>query len=107
MNSFLIGILNVVNQVLALFLIILGTITGATRSFDAYYPIAQPWAGIVGGILGFLSGIVAAGLVCGLIAAIVSISRELTAIRLEMTVAPPAYPRPYPPEGDKTGGRRV
>jgi uncharacterized protein YqgC (DUF456 family) len=91
MNGFLIGILNIVNQLLALFIIVSATIAGAQGQFAAYYGAyapTQPWPALVGGILGFIAGLIVAGLVCGFVAAIVTISRELTVIRDHLAYPP-------------------
>jgi hypothetical protein len=88
MNDFLIGILSLLNQLLAILIILAATIGGASQPTESLYAVGQPWQMLVGGLIGFLAGLVSAGLVCGLIAAIVTISRELTAIRAHMGVFP-------------------
>jgi hypothetical protein len=94
MNRFLIGVLNVINQILAVLIILGATVTGATHPVEPYTALDQPWPMLVGGVIGFVSGLVTAALVCGLIAAIVTISRELTWLRLERGRLA------YPPPGD-------
>lgn len=83
MNRLLIGILDIVNKVLALFLIVSATIEGYRGGFAGrYYPEALPpsehvlWA-----VIGFIIGLVLAGIFAGFIAAIVTIARELTTMR--------------------------
>jgi len=91
MNRMLIGTLSVVNQLLALFFIISGVVTGIEAPFEAFHGVprlTQPWGAALGGILGLIAGIIVAGLVCGFVAAIVTISRELAVIRDRLAYPP-------------------
>jgi hypothetical protein len=85
MNRLLIGILDIVNKLLALFMIVSATIEGYRGDLAArFYAVAVPalpaehllWAAI-----GFVVGLVLAGTFAGFIAAIVTIARELSAMR--------------------------
>jgi hypothetical protein len=88
MNHFLIGILSLVNQVLAVILIVGATVSGVAQPMGGYYSVPQPWSYAIGGVVGFIAGLIAAAVVCGTIAAIVTIARELSAIRAHMSVVP-------------------
>jgi hypothetical protein len=88
MNNFLIGILSLVNQILAVVLIVGATLGGVTQPMGDYYAAPQPWGYVIGGVVGLIGGLIAAAVVCGTIAAIVTIARELSAIRAHMSVVP-------------------
>jgi hypothetical protein len=88
MNHFLIGVLSLINQILAVLLIIGGTLSGITQPMSAYYSVPQPWSYLIGGLLGLIGGLIAAAVVCGTIAAIVTMARELSAIRAHMSIVP-------------------
>jgi hypothetical protein len=88
MNNFLIGVLSLVNQILAVLLIIGGTLSGIAQPMGGYYSVPQPWSFVIGGVVGLIGGLIAAAIVCGTIAAIVTIARELSAIRAHMSVVP-------------------
>ncbi|HZS85350.1 MAG TPA: hypothetical protein VFA50_20945 [Stellaceae bacterium] len=98
MNGFLVGILNVLNQLLAIFLIVSGTIAGVHGRFEPYYGAYGPpqsWEAVIGGVIGFVCGIIAAGLICGFVALIITISRELNLIR-DRLAYPPIVSAPPP-----------
>lgn len=98
MNRLLIGILDIINKLLALLIIISATIEGYRGDFAEGY-IAQPasvaqqalWT-----VIGFIIGLALAGIFSGFIAAIITIARELSALRELMAVRvwnnPPAPP---------------
>jgi hypothetical protein len=92
MNWLLITILDVVNKLLALFIIVSSTLSGYVDQFRAYLGpdyTGEPYR-ILGAIFGFIAGVIAAGIVSGLIAAVITISREMTAMRILLeTRAPP------------------
>jgi hypothetical protein len=88
MNHFLIGVLSLVNQILAVILIVGATLSGIAQPMGGYYDVPQPWSYVVGAVTGLIGGLVAAALVCGIIAAIVTIARELTAIRVQTSMGP-------------------
>ena len=69
MNKFLASSIAFVNQLLAVVLIVIGSLAGA----------ADNW-GIVGGFLGFIVAVI----VCGTLALLVDIRDELTTIRKEL-----------------------
>ncbi|HEX7967855.1 MAG TPA: hypothetical protein VF502_06520 [Stellaceae bacterium] len=87
LNRLLIAILDVINKLLALFLILSSTAAG-------YYGNAWPYIGegyveprsILGAVIGFLVGLALAGIFSGFLAAIITIARELTALRELMAV---------------------
>lgn len=85
MNRALIGILDIVNKVLALFLIASSTISGYYGQFRGYYGYGDSEftnvQRILGTVGGFVLGLVLAGLVSGLVAAIITNCRETTSIR--------------------------
>jgi hypothetical protein len=82
MNRLLIGILDVLNKLLALFIVISSTVSGYLGNFQQYLGGYQG-AGVrvFTTIVGFVLGVIAAALVSGLLAAVININRELEAIR--------------------------
>lgn len=100
MNRLLIGILDVVNKVIALFIIVSSTVEGylgdftAYGDFSAYVPQGLPYR-ILWAVIGFVIGLVVAGIVSGLLAAIITIARELTTLRTLVSVGA-APPQPLP-----------
>jgi hypothetical protein len=88
MNNFLIGILSLVNQILAVLLIVGATLGGIAQPMGFYDAVPRPWGNVIGGVIGLIGGLIAAAVVCGTIAAIVTIARELSAIRAHMSVVP-------------------
>lgn len=91
MNRLLIGILDILNKLLAIVLIVSSTISGYYGEFDGYVvAIADPLHRVFATLIGFVVGIVAAALVSGLLAAIITIAREtmtIHALLLERTLA--------------------
>jgi hypothetical protein len=97
MNRLLIGILDIINKLLALLIIISATIEGYRGDFAGSYFVAPAsvaqqalWTAI-----GFVLGLALAGVFSGFIAAIVTIARELTALRELMAVR--VWTNPPPP----------
>jgi hypothetical protein len=87
MNRLLIGILDIVNKLLAIFIVLSSTVSGYLGQIPYYDPgDLTPGTQVVGAIAGFIAGLVGAGLVSGLLAAIINLSREATTIR-ELLVA--------------------
>jgi hypothetical protein len=90
MNRLLIGILDIINKLLAIFLIISSTASGYFGRFGPYLGADDAVDGngayrVLGAVIGFLAGLVVAALVSGFLATIINISREATAIRELMT----------------------
>jgi hypothetical protein len=88
MNRLLIGILDIVNRLVALLIIVSATVEGyrgefAGSVFVEPQGVAQQalWT-----VLGFILGLALAGIVSGFIAAIVTIAREVAALRELMAV---------------------
>ena len=83
MNRLLVGILDLLNKLVAILLILGGAAAGFLSDPHELFPAAP--AGISGTILaavvGLIIGLLAAGLLCGSVAALVTLSREATAIR--------------------------
>jgi hypothetical protein len=75
MNRLLIGVLDILNKLVALLLIVSGAVSGW------YGQYAPPDNHVLGAVIGLIGGIVVAGLVSGFVATIITISRELTLIR--------------------------
>lgn len=93
MNRLLIGILDILNKLLALFLIVSSTISGYLGQFHGYI-VEFHGAGerAVATIIGFVIGLVLAAFVSGFVAAVITISKEAMAIReilLSRGVSPP------------------
>jgi hypothetical protein len=96
MNRLLVGILDIVNRLLALFIIVSATIEGYRGDFAGYVyaaPASQAEQ-VVWALLGFILGLALAGTVSGFIAAIVTIARELIAIRELLSVG--VWRNPHP-----------
>jgi hypothetical protein len=90
MNRLLIGILDIINKLLAIFLIVSSTASGYLGQFGPYLGTDGTADGngayrALGAIVGFIVGLVLAALVSGFLATIINISREATAIRELMT----------------------
>lgn len=86
MNRLLIGILDIINKLLAIFLVVSSTISGYFGEFGGYVgpDAVTDHAGAyraLSTVAGFIIGLVLAALVSGFLAAIITISREATAIR--------------------------
>jgi hypothetical protein len=94
MNRILIVILDIINKLLALFLVIASVIGGYLGDFRGYTgaDYVQPHS-ILGAVVGFVVGLALAGIFCGFLAAVITIARELIAIRELLAVrvwtAPP------------------
>jgi hypothetical protein len=84
MNRLLIGILDLLNKLVAIMVIIVFTAGGYLGNIRDYLPVHPP-PGVSGQVLstliGFVAGLVAAALVCGILATFITIARELIAIR--------------------------
>jgi hypothetical protein len=94
MNWILITILDVVNKLLAILVVISSTAEGYLGDFRTYVgPTYGVPHSLIGAVVGFILGLALAGVISGLIAAIITIARELTALRELMSVrvftAPP------------------
>lgn len=93
MNRLLIAILDIMNKVTALFIIAASTVEGYLGDFSAYVGPDYLSYRILWAIIGFVIGLALAGLVSGLLAAIITIARELAALRELVSVrvwtAPP------------------
>jgi hypothetical protein len=82
MNRLLIGVLDILNKIVALLIIVSGAVSGYQAQFGAAQAGQPSWpSGLVGALLGLVGGVVVAGLVSGFLAAIITMSRELTTIR--------------------------
>ena len=83
MNRLLIGILDLLNKLLALLIIASSTIEGYRGDLAGfiYLPIGGIAERVVWAICGFIIGLALAGLFSGLLAAIITIARELVALR--------------------------
>lgn len=82
MNRLLIGILDLLNKLLALLLIVSGGISGyyGNLGFETRALYDGPGSHVVWTLLGLVAGLVLAALVSGVLATIITISREATAI---------------------------
>ncbi len=95
MNWLLIGILDILNKLLALILVISTTISGYYGEFGGFaVPVGDPTSRLLATILGFVIGVVLAALVSGFLATVINISREMTAIREILLARSP--PMSYP-----------
>lgn len=88
MNRLLIGILDIVNKILALLIIISATVEGyrgdfAGRLFVPPESVAQQ---ALSTVIGFIIGLALAGIFAGFIAAVITIARELIAMRELLSV---------------------
>ena len=97
MNRLLIGILDILNKLLAILLVLSSTISGYYGQFAGYaVPVDDALHRALATLIGFVIGVVAAALVSGFLAAIITISREMTTIR-ELLDRPPLPSSPYAP----------
>jgi hypothetical protein len=91
MNRLLIGILDIVNKLLAILIILSSTASGYLGRFGAYLATdgadGDPVYRALGAVLGFIAGLVVAALVSGVLATVITLCREATAIRELMTAA--------------------
>jgi len=95
MNWLLIGILDILNKLLALFLVVSSTVSGYYGHFGSYtVPISDPTDHVLATVLGFVIGIILAALVSGFLAAVITISREMTAIHEILVTRPPTETYP-------------
>jgi hypothetical protein len=82
MNRLLIGILDLLNKLLAVVLVISSTISGYYGQFGTFGVVVDdPLHRALATVIGFVIGVVLAALVSGLLATIINISREMTTIR--------------------------
>jgi hypothetical protein len=83
MNRLLIGILDIVNKLLALFIIVSSTIEGYRGDLAGRFAMmpANATQQVVWAAIGFVVGLVLAGIFAGFIAAIITIARELSSMR--------------------------
>ena len=82
MNRLLIGILDFLNKLVAVVLIASSTVSGWYGEFGFFEaPVADPLHRAVATATGFVAGIALAAVVSGVLATIITISREMTAIR--------------------------
>jgi hypothetical protein len=93
MNRLLIGILDIVNKLIAIFIIVSTTLEGYFGDLSTYVGPSYVSYRILWAVIGFILGLVLAGIVSGLIAAIITIAREMAALRELVSVrvwtAPP------------------
>jgi hypothetical protein len=81
MNRLLIGILDLLNKLLAIFLVISSTVSGYFGTLDFLGPVVGgPGQRIVTTLIGLVIGLILAAIVSGVLATIITISREATAI---------------------------
>jgi len=82
MNRLLIGILDVINKLLALFIIVSATVEGYRGDFaGTFLPPVGAAQQVLWAVVGFVVGLALAGIFSGFLAAIITIARELTALR--------------------------
>lgn len=88
MNRLLIGILDIINKLLALLIVISATVEGYRGEFAGSVFVVPQGAAqqVLWTVLGFVLGLALAGIFSGFIAAIVTIARELVALRELMAV---------------------
>jgi hypothetical protein len=96
MNRLLIGILDIVNKLVALLIIISSTVEGYRGDLAEGYFTVPASAGqqALWTVIGFIIGLALAGIFSGFIAAVVTIARELIALRELMAVRPWTNPPP-------------
>jgi hypothetical protein len=82
MNRLLIGILDILNKLLAVALVVSSTVSGFYGQFGAYgVAVDDPLHRALATLIGFVIGVVLAALLSGFLATIINISREMTTIR--------------------------
>jgi len=98
MNRLLIGILDLLNKLLAIILVVSSTISGFYGELASYgLPVYDgPGHRIVMTIIGFIIGLILAALVSGVLATIITISREAAAIHQLLLVRPIVAPPQRP-----------
>jgi hypothetical protein len=93
MNRLLIGILDLVNKLIAISIIVSTTLEGYFGDLSAYVGPTYLSYRILWAVIGFILGLILAGIVSGLLAAIITIAREMAALRELISVrvwtAPP------------------
>lgn len=94
MNRLLVGVLDLVNKLMALLIIVSSTIEGYRGDFSGYVAFSDSLPErVVWAVVGLLIGVVVAGIVSGVLAALITIARELIGIRELLSVrvwtAPP------------------
>jgi hypothetical protein len=93
MNRLLIGVLDIVNKLIAISIIVSSTVEGYFGDFSDYVGPTYVSYRILWAVVGFVIGLVLAGIVSGLLAAIITIAREMAALRELVSVrvwtAPP------------------
>ena len=96
MNRLLIAILDIINKLLALFIIVSATIEGWRGDFLGllYVEPANGTQQVLWAVAGFIAGLALAGIFSGFIAAIITIARELTSIRELLAVGVWTNPPP-------------
>lgn len=93
MNWLLIGILDVLNKLIAIFLVISSAVSGYYGEFGTYaVAVTDPAHRALATVVGLCIGIILAALVSGLLAAIITISREMAAIRAILVARGPSPP---------------
>lgn len=97
MNRLLIAVLDLINKLIALLIIASATVEGYRGDFAGYVqlPPASLPEQVVWTIIGFLLGLALAGIVSGFLAAIITIARELVAMRELLAVR--VWTTPPPP----------
>ena len=82
MNRLLIGILDLLNKLLAVVIVVSSTVSGFYGQFGTYaVAIEDPAHRALATLIGFVIGVIFAALVSGFLATIINISREMTTIR--------------------------
>lgn len=83
MNALLIGTLDILNKLLAIGLIIMGTVSGYVGNFNDYIPSVSNGVAerVLTTIVGFVIGLITAAIVSGVLATVINISQEVTLIR--------------------------
>jgi hypothetical protein len=96
MNRLLIAILDIINKLVALLIIISSTVGGYRGDLaEGYFtpPGSLPQQ-VLWAVIGFIIGLALAGIFSGFIAAVITIAREVTALRELMAVRPWTNPPP-------------
>jgi hypothetical protein len=86
MNRLLIGVLDLVNKLIAIGIIVSSTVEGYFGDFSVYVGPDFVSYRILWAVIGFIIGVVIASIVSGLLAAIITIAREMAALREMMAV---------------------
>ncbi len=96
MNRLLIAILDILNKLLAIFVVVSSTVSGY---YGEFAPYVEPYYHGVGyraltTLVGFIVGVIVAALVSGVLATIITICREIIFIR-ELLYSRPVFPQPH------------